>query len=77
MSRVILGVAALLWLLFVVRTSRDVPVASLGPRPEFHAAPSPIPAARLRPAITLDEGAAGREIRLLRDHWQRAGVLLR
>jgi len=87
--RLILCLAAGLWLVFVVRASRDVEVEvdPSGPRPQFPSAavlgPIPRPNAlgpteprMIRPAITLDEGAAGEEMRRLRDHWQRA-VLLR
>jgi len=85
--RLILCLAAGLWLVFVVRASRDVEVDPSGPRPQFPSAavlgPIPRPNAlgptglrMVRPAITLDEGAAGEEMRRLRDRWQRA-VLLR
>ena len=87
--RLIPCLAAGLWLVFVVRASRDVEVEvdPSGPRPQFPSAavlgPIPRPNAlgpteprMIRPAITLDEGAAGEEMRRLRDHWQRA-VLLR
>ena len=77
--RRILCLAAGLWLVFVVRTSRDVEVAPSGPRPQLPSAavlgPIPRPSAlgptgprHGRPAITLDEGSAGEEMRRLRDH---------
>jgi hypothetical protein len=74
--RLILCVAAGLWLVFVVRASRDVEVQPSGPSLQFDPLPRTIPAARIRPASTLDEGAAGEEMRHLRDRWQRA-VLVR
>jgi hypothetical protein len=78
--RLILCLAAGLWLVFVVRASRDVEVEvdPSGPRPQFPRpnALGPTEPRMIRPAITLDEGAAGEEMRRLRDHWQRA-VLLR
>jgi hypothetical protein len=74
--RLILCIAAGLWLVFVARTSRDVEVEPSVPRAPIPMLPRAIADRPLRPAITLDEGAAGEEMRRLRDHWQRA-VLLR
>jgi hypothetical protein len=74
--RLILCVAAGLWLVFVVRASRDVEVAPSGMRPQYPPFPRTISAQPIRPASTLDEGAAGEEMRRLRDRWQRA-VLVR
>ena len=85
--RLILCLAAGLWLVFVVRTSRDVEVAPSGPRPQLPSAavlgPIPRPSAlgptgprMVRPRSPWTRGAREREMRRLRDHWQRA-VLLR
>ena len=85
--RLIVCLAAGLLLVFVVRASRDVEGDPAGSRPRLPSAavPGPIPRPNalgptgprmVRPAITLDEGSAGEEMRRLRDHWQRA-VLLR
>jgi hypothetical protein len=71
--RLILCLAALLWLVFVVRLSRDVEV---GPSSALGPLPGPRVPQAIRPANALDEGAAGQEMQRLRDHWQRA-VLLR
>ena len=89
--RLIVCLAALLWLVFVVRLSRDVDIPRpaalgpfvgppVGPRKEGlgigpRRGPRTVPRS-IRPVITLDEGTAGQEMQRLRDHWQRA-VLLR
>ena len=74
--RLILCLAAGLWLVFVVRASRDVEVDPSGPRPQVPAFTPTISAPPIRPTITLHEGAAGEEMRRLRDQSRRA-VLLR
>jgi len=86
--RLILCVAAGVWLVLVARLSRDVEVAPPRPDPSLSSPlrPAFVPFERgpvttwgapvVRPASALDEGAAGQEMQRLRDHWQRA-VLLR
>jgi hypothetical protein len=86
--RLILCVAAGVWLVLVARLSRDVEVEPSRPDPSLSSPlrPASAPVERgaattwgvpvVRPASALDEGAAGREMQRLRDHWQRA-VLLR
>jgi hypothetical protein len=69
--RLILCVAAGVWLVLVARLSRDVEVEPPRPGPVTTWG-APV----VRPASALDEGAAGQEMQRLRDHWQRA-VLLR
>ena len=86
--RLILCVAAGVWLVLVARLSRDVEVEPPRPDPSISSPlrPASVPFDRgpvttwgvpvVRPASALDEGTAGREMQRLRDHWQRA-VLLR
>ena len=88
--RLILCVAAGVWLVFVARLSRDVEVEPPRPDPQLSISsplrPASVPFERgpatpwsvpvVRPASALDEGAAGQEMQRLRDHWKRA-VLLR
>jgi len=86
--RLALCVAAGVWLVLVARLSRDVEVDPPRPDPSISSPlrSAPLPFERgpvttwgvpvVHPASALDEGAAGREMQRLRDHWQRA-VLLR
>ena len=86
--RLALCVAAGVWLVLVARLSPDVEVEPPRPDPSISSPlrPASVPFDRgpvttwgvpvVRPASALDEGAAGREMQRLRDHWQRA-VLLR